>query len=81
MASTIVSTLYFVAMWVLELFPRYTGLPAGVTNALDTVGGNVANVSCIFPVSTFLTIIGLQIPIALGWLGYKFFRNVGKPAA
>jgi len=72
-ASAILTFGYTVYTWIIGLFPAYTGLPTGITNALTWLGGTGAGLSCIVPVDTYRAQIVIIVYMAIILLGIRFF--------
>lgn len=65
---------FYVANFILSIFPASSGFPAEVDTAIDYIAGYVGILDPIFPLDTMLSILTLVITFELAIFGFKGVR-------
>lgn len=78
--DTIFKIVANIFIWILNIFPDFTGLPVGITYAFETILPLINNIASFFPLELLLTCIAMNFVVeGLIWLWYWFifwYRNL-----
>jgi len=74
----ILSLIYYGVTMLIGLLPTYTGLSSNIQNSITWLANHVANLDCIIPVGTIVTIILLNMGLAGSLLLFRALGWVAK---
>lgn len=74
----LLALIYYGFTMIIGLLPSYSGLGNNITNSISWLANHIANLDCIIPVGTIVSIILLNMALAGSLLLFRALGWVAK---